>query len=157
MNSLKNFFLKYIKQFDEGTVFYSKETTVKNHIELYWWSSLKDQTYCLSLITLVNVDINNFSTFRLVDQIQKKRKTYFFIFKIKETNINNSRLLIIHVLDAYSEIQVENEAENGRDKKVEHLEEKDINQKEIFIKKGSQLKLKCELKKATEKPKFIFW
>ena len=67
MNSLKNFFLKYIKQFDEGTVFYSKETTVKNHIELYWWSSLKDQTYCLSFITLVTVDISNFSAFRLVD------------------------------------------------------------------------------------------
>ena len=76
---------------------------------------------------------------------------------MKLANINNSRLSINHVLDAYSEIQVENEAENGRDKKMEHLEETEINQKEIFIKKGSKLKLKCLLKKATEKPEFIFW
>ena len=77
--------------------------------------------------------------------------------KIAKSINNNSWLSINHVLDAYSEIQVENEAENGRDKKMEHLEEKDINQKEIFIKKGSKLKLKCLLKKATEKPEFIFW
>ena len=64
---------------------------------------------------------------------------------------------INHFLDAFSEIQVENEAENGRDKKLPQLDEKDINQKEIFIKKGSKLKLKCILKKATERPEFIFW
>ena len=60
--------------------------------------------------------------------------------------------------DAFSEIQVENVGENApRNKKYELQDEKNSNQKEIFIKKGSQLKLKCELKKATEKPKFIFW
>ena len=60
--------------------------------------------------------------------------------------------------DAFSEILVENPgAENPRAKKTQPQEEKDSNQKEIFIKKGSQLKLKCEMKKATEKPKFIFW
>ena len=48
-------------------------------------------------------------------------------------------------------------SENTRNKKYEYQDEKNSNQKEIFIKKGSQLKLKCELKKATEKPKFIFW
>ena len=29
--------------------------------------------------------------------------------------------------------------------------------REIFVKRGSQLKLRCELKKATEKPGYIFW
>ena len=47
--------------------------------------------------------------------------------------------------------------ENARNKKIHTQDEKTKNQKEIFIKKGSQLKLKCEMKKATEKPKFIFW
>ena len=62
--------------------------------------------------------------------------------------------------DAFSEILVENTgAENTRAKKTQtqETEEKDSNRREIFIKKGSQLKLKCEMKKATEKPKFIFW
>jgi len=64
----------------------------------------------------------------------------------------------LEVVDAFSEILVENPgAENPRAKKTQTQEEKDSNQKEIFIKKGSQLKLKCEMKKATEKPKFIFW
>lgn len=61
--------------------------------------------------------------------------------------------------DAFSEILVENSgAENTRVKKTQETQEgKNSNQKEIFIKKGSQLKLKCEMKKATEKPNFIFW
>ena len=59
--------------------------------------------------------------------------------------------------DAYSEILVENVGESTRNKKYQLQDEKNPNQKEIFIKKGSQLKLKCELKKATEKPNFIFW
>lgn len=61
--------------------------------------------------------------------------------------------------DAFSEILVENSgAENTRAKKTQETQEgKNSNQKEIFIKKGSQLKLKCEMKKATEKPNFIFW
>ena len=67
-------------------------------------------------------------------------------------------ILLYFFPDAFSEILVENSgAENPRAKKTETQEEKDSNQKEIFIKKGSQLKLKCEMKKATEKPKFIFW
>jgi len=67
----------------------------------------------------------------------------------------------LEVVDAFSEILVENSgAENTRAKKTqtqETQEGKNSNQKEIFIKKGSQLKLKCEMKKATEKPNFIFW
>ena len=67
-------------------------------------------------------------------------------------------ILLYFFPDAFSEILVENSgAENPRAKKTETQDEKDSNQKEIFIKKGSQLKLKCEMKKATEKPKFIFW
>ena len=67
-------------------------------------------------------------------------------------------ILLYFFPDAFSEILVENSgAENPRAKKTQTQEEKDSNQKEIFIKKGSQLKLKCEMKKATEKPKFIFW
>eukprot|EP00090_Calanus_glacialis_P009044 TRINITY_DN17375_c0_g1_i1.p1 TRINITY_DN17375_c0_g1~~TRINITY_DN17375_c0_g1_i1.p1 ORF type:complete len:318 (+),score=41.09 TRINITY_DN17375_c0_g1_i1:58-1011(+) len=53
------------------------------------------------------------------------------------------------VVDAYAEIKVE-DAENLRNPDSK-------GPKEMFIESGSQLKLKCELKKATEKPKFIFW
>jgi len=63
----------------------------------------------------------------------------------------------LNVVDAYSEILVENVGESTRNKKYQLQDEKNPNQKEIFIKKGSQLKLKCDLKKATEKPNFIFW
>lgn len=56
------------------------------------------------------------------------------------------------VVEAFAEITVENLSENPSQKNI-----KADNQKEIFIKNGSELKLKCELKKTTEKPKFIFW
>ena len=49
------------------------------------------------------------------------------------------------------------ESVGGGERNKEIQDEKNSNQKEIFIKKGSQLKLKCGLKKATEKPEFIFW
>jgi len=54
------------------------------------------------------------------------------------------------VVDAYAEIKVEDATENLRNPDSR-------GPKEMFIKSGSELKLKCELKKATEKPKFIFW
>ena len=59
-------------------------------------------------------------------------------------------LIYINVSDAYAEIKVEDVTENLRNPDSK-------GPKEMFIKSGSQLKLKCELKKATEKPKFIFW
>jgi len=53
------------------------------------------------------------------------------------------------VVDAYAEIQVEDAD------KMRHPGQR--GPKEMLIKSGSQIKLKCELKKATEKPEFIFW
>lgn len=53
------------------------------------------------------------------------------------------------VVDAYAEIQVDG-GERVQDPAY-------TSPREIFVKRGSQLKLRCELKKATEKPGYIFW
>ena len=57
--------------------------------------------------------------------------------------------------EAFAEIKLE-DAENLRNLKGP-INSLTRGPKEMFIKKGSQLKLMCDLRKATERPNFIFW
>ena len=61
--------------------------------------------------------------------------------------------------DAYAEIQVEDRdtSEKRRDEAAGQAESGTAEQNEKFIKRGSELKLRCYLRKATEAPAYIFW
>jgi len=63
------------------------------------------------------------------------------------------------VVDAYAEIQVEDRdtSEKRRDEAAGQAESGTAEQNEKFIKRGSELKLRCYLRKATEAPAYIFW
>lgn len=62
--------------------------------------------------------------------------------------------IMLSVVDAFAEIQVEDKSVK-KSNKDHHENGNEPNEK--FIKKDSQLKLNCYLRKATEKPLYIFW
>jgi len=61
----------------------------------------------------------------------------------------------LHVVDAFAEIQVEDKTAKKSELVTSMVKEEEARLK--FIQVGSQLKLNCYLRKATEPPAYIFW